>query len=75
MYAFEFSMPTKAIFGEGAVAQVGSVAAGFGKKALLLTYDENLVKELGFYQKVQRILRGRWCRVGFLLWGQKQPDR
>jgi len=53
MYAFEFSMPTRAIFGEGAVAQVGSVVAGFGKKALLLTYDENLVKELGFYQKVQ----------------------
>jgi len=53
MYAFEFSMPTRAIFGEGAVAQAGSVVAGFGKKALLLTYDENLVKELGFYQKVQ----------------------
>ena len=53
MYAFEFSMPTNAIFGEGTVSRVGSVAAGFGKKALLLTYDESLVKELGFYQKVQ----------------------
>jgi alcohol dehydrogenase YqhD (iron-dependent ADH family) len=52
MYAFEFSMPTNAIFGEGAVARVGSVAASFGKKALLLTYDEDLVKSLGFYQKV-----------------------
>ena len=52
MYTFEFSMPTNAIFGEGVVARVGSVAAGFGKKALLLTYDEKLVKQLGFYQKV-----------------------
>ena len=52
MHAFEFSMPTNAIFGEGVVARVGSVAAGFGKKALLLTYDEGLVKKLGFYQKV-----------------------
>ena len=52
MYPFEFSMPTNAIFGEGVVARVGEVAAGFGKKALLLTYDEGLVKQLGFYQKV-----------------------
>lgn len=52
MYAFEFSMPTNAIFGEGQVTRVGSQAASFGKKALLLTYDEALVKQLGFYQKV-----------------------
>jgi alcohol dehydrogenase YqhD (iron-dependent ADH family) len=52
MHPFEFSMPTNAIFGEGVVARVGSVASGFGKKALLLTYDEALVKQLGLYQKV-----------------------
>lgn len=53
MYPFEFNMPTNAIFGEGAVTRVGSVAAGFGKKALLLTYDENFVKQVGFLQKVE----------------------
>ena len=49
MYPFEFSVPTNAIFGAGTVARVGEVAAGFGKKALLLTYDEGLVKKLGLY--------------------------
>ena len=53
MYPFEFSMPTNVVFGEGAVARVGSIAAGFGKKALLLTYDEAFVKKIGFYQKVE----------------------
>ena len=53
MYPFEFDMTTKAIFGEGAVSKVGEVAAGFGKKALLLTYDEDFVKKIGFYQKVE----------------------
>ncbi len=52
MYPFTFDMPTKVTFGEGAVAQTGEIAAGFGKKALLLTYDEDFVKEIGFYQKV-----------------------
>lgn len=52
MYPFEFDMPTKVTFGDGAVAKTGEIAAGFGKKALLLTYDEDVVKELGFYQKV-----------------------
>jgi hypothetical protein len=54
MYSFEFNMPTNAVFGEGAVSKVGSVAAGFGKKALLLTYDESFVKQVGFFQKVEK---------------------
>ncbi len=52
MHPFEFDMTTKAVFGEGAVAKVGELAAGFGKKALLITYDEGFVKQVGFYQKV-----------------------
>jgi alcohol dehydrogenase YqhD (iron-dependent ADH family) len=52
VYAFEFDMPTRVVFGEGAVARVGGLAAGFGKKALLVTYDEAFVKKVGFYQKV-----------------------
>jgi len=52
VYAFEFDMPTRVVFGEGAVARVGGLAAGFGKKALLVTYDEDFVKKVGFYQKV-----------------------
>ena len=52
MYPFTFDMPTKVTFGEGAIAQTGDIAAEYGKKALLLTYDEDVVKELGFYQKI-----------------------
>ena len=52
MYPFEFDMTSKAVFGEGAVSKVGELAAGFGKKALLLTYDEDFVKKMGFFQKV-----------------------
>jgi len=52
MYGFEFDMPTRVVFGEGVVAKVGGIAAGFGKKALLVTYDEDFVKKVGFYQKV-----------------------
>ena len=52
MYPFEFSLPSKIKFGEGAVADVGKAALEFGKKALLLTYDENFVKQIGFFQKV-----------------------
>lgn len=53
MYPFQFDMPTQAIFGVGEVCKVGPVAAGFGKKALLLTYDEAFVKQIGFYKKVE----------------------
>lgn len=52
MYSFEFSMPTKIVFGAGEVSKVGKEAAVFGKKALLVTYDEAFVKEVGFYEKV-----------------------
>jgi alcohol dehydrogenase YqhD (iron-dependent ADH family) len=52
MHPFEFDMTTKAVFGEGSVAKVGGLAAGFGKKALLVTYDEDFVKKMGFFQKV-----------------------
>lgn len=53
MYPFEFNMTTNAVFGEGAVAKVGETAATYGKKAVLLTYDESFVKQVGFYQKVE----------------------
>lgn len=52
MYSFEFSMPTKIVFGAGEVSKVGKEAAVFGEKALLVTYDEAFVKEVGFYEKV-----------------------
>lgn len=52
MFSFEFSVPTKIVFGAGEVSKVGQEALSFGKKAMLITYDEALVKQLGFYDKV-----------------------
>jgi len=52
MYPFVFSVPTKIVFGAGEVKKVGSEAAAFGKKAMLVTYDETFVKKVGFYDKV-----------------------
>jgi hypothetical protein len=53
MNNFEFCLPTKIIFGEGEVSRIGQEALNFGKKAMLITYDETLVKDLGFFQKVE----------------------
>ncbi len=54
MYSFEFQIPTKIIFGEGEVKKVGNEAARYGKKAMLVTYDEAFVKSVGFYDKVKK---------------------
>lgn len=54
MYSFEFQIPTKIVFGAGEVKKVGQQASAFGKKALLVTYDEAFVKQVGFYDKVKK---------------------
>lgn len=50
---FEFA-PPRVIFGAGEVSKIGSEAIKFGKKALLVTYDEAFVKKVGFYDKVAK---------------------
>jgi alcohol dehydrogenase YqhD (iron-dependent ADH family) len=54
MYSFEFEQPTKVIFGTGKISETGKEAASFGTKALLVSFEESLVKELGFYDKVKK---------------------
>lgn len=51
MKDFVFHNPTKIIFGEGTVSQVGSEAAEYGKRALLV-YGMGSVKRNGIYDKV-----------------------
>jgi len=63
MTSFEFSIPTKIIFGAGEVKRTGEQAARFGKKAMLVTYDEALVKELGFYDKVAESCKNAGVRL------------
>lgn len=40
MEKFEYYNPVKVVFGEGVLEQVGSYAAAYGKKAMLVTYTE-----------------------------------
>ncbi|GAH79734.1 unnamed protein product, partial [marine sediment metagenome] len=51
MFPFEYYIPTKIVFGEGTVNRLGEITSSFGKKALLVTYDEELVKSLGLSDK------------------------
>ncbi len=53
MKAFEFSMPTHIVFGEGEINRIGELTQQWGKKALLLTYDEEFIRSVGFYDKVE----------------------
>lgn len=52
MYPFELCLPTKVIFGDDAVQKTGDIAAEFGKKAFVLTYDKKLMQSIGIYSKV-----------------------
>jgi alcohol dehydrogenase YqhD (iron-dependent ADH family) len=54
MVPFEFQLPTKIVFGVGEVSKVGKEVLAYGKKAMLVTYDEKFVKDVGFYQKVKK---------------------
>ena len=54
MFPFEFALTTKVIFGAGEAARVGGEAAAFGKRALLVSFGEDHVKSLGFYDKVKK---------------------
>jgi alcohol dehydrogenase YqhD (iron-dependent ADH family) len=45
-------MPTKVVFGAGMVEKAGAEACAIGRKALLVTFREEHVKSLGYYDKV-----------------------
>lgn len=46
MENFEYYNPVKVVFGDGVLSQIGSYAAAYGKKAMLVTYTE-----CGFFAK------------------------
>ncbi len=63
MNAFELCLPTKIVFGEGRVSEIGEQAAKYGKKAFVLTYDEDFVKSIGFWAKVEEPLKASGIEV------------
>jgi alcohol dehydrogenase YqhD (iron-dependent ADH family) len=54
MAPFEFVLPTKVVFGAGEASRLGREILSFGKKAMLVTYDEQFIKSLGFYDKIKK---------------------
>jgi len=56
MQNFTFHNPTKIIFGENTVSQIGAEAVPYGKRALLI-YGKNSIKKNGIYDTVVQSLR------------------
>jgi alcohol dehydrogenase YqhD (iron-dependent ADH family) len=58
MFAFDYHLPTKIVFGEGSINKLGEIASTFGKKAMLVTYDEDFVRSVGLLDKAVNSLKG-----------------
>lgn len=63
MFPFEYHLPTKIIFGEGKINSVGEVASSYGKKAMLVTYDEDFVRSVGMLDKAVKPLKEQGIEV------------
>lgn len=57
MFPFEYYIPTKIIFGEGTVQQIGNIASSYGKKVLLVSYEESFIEQIGLLEKVMKPLK------------------
>lgn len=55
MKEFEYYMPVRLIFGRGKVAEAGKLAAGYGKKALVVT-GRSSTKRTGLLEQVLKLL-------------------
>lgn len=53
---FSYFLPVNIVFGFGKVKQVGSIASGYGKKALIVT-GKSSAKKSGLYDKVNNSLK------------------
>lgn len=53
--SIKFHLPTKVIFGEGVINEVGQEAVQLGKKALLVTGREAM-RKLGITSKIESLL-------------------
>lgn len=51
MQAFELCLPTKIVFGEGRLKELGQIVKKIGKKAFVITYDKLLMDQLGIMSK------------------------
>ena len=54
--SFEYFVPVRLVFGEGALNKAGGIASAFGKKAMIVTTGD-FFKESGLVDRLQRILK------------------
>ncbi|MBR4626973.1 MAG: iron-containing alcohol dehydrogenase [Ruminococcus sp.] len=57
MHNFDYTTPTRLIFGKDCISKLPEVMSGFGKK-VLLTYGGGSIKKIGLYNKVRELLSG-----------------
>lgn len=74
MYPFEYHIPTRIVFGEGSVNRAGEIASEFGKRVMLVSYDEELIKKIGFYDKVMKPLQEADIDIIPLFGVKSNPD-
>jgi len=72
MNKFEYYNPVRIIFGEGEFARLGTEAAKYGKKALLIKTGTSLEK-LGVYDRATKYLKDAGLEVFYLEGVEKNP--
>ena len=65
MHAFEFSIPTRIVFGPGTESRTGELAAGLGARRVLLVCGGQSARRSGLLDRVEQSLTqaGLTCRV------------
>ena len=71
MQIFQFHMPTKLIFGPGAIERLGEMVKPIGKKAFLVT-GRSSMKKLGILDRVEEKLED--AGIGYTLYCEVAPN-
>lgn len=73
MQNFTYFVPTKVIQGKGIVKeQLGTLAAGLGKKAMILSYGDGVVEKIGALGDVTESLKA--AGVDYIIYDKVQPN-
>ena len=72
MNNFEFSWPTRFIFGKNSIEKVGNYIPQFGRRVLLV-YGRGSIKKNGFYDKIVASLKHNQCKIWELSSIQPNP--
>ena len=51
MLSFDFYNPVKLVYGQGQVERIGELAKDWGKKALIVSYEESRIVAMSFCEQ------------------------